>query len=161
MQTLKRTHALVLIALCAFMSTAATCQRAKTPEGTIALYGAKIGKTVGLAQEAIGAIGKTTQSEAVLNAASGALDAMGDVNQLGLELADRLDAIVTIRESTGTVDTASVDSALKLVDAIDAAIDLKVIPKLGDHPETAAALQAAREIGKLVLTIQFELGRLQ
>lgn len=158
---LRRTELAALVVLAALASTAASCPKAKTPEGTIALYGGRIAATVGAAQEAIGAVGKASTNQAVRNGAVAALQGLQVVNAKGLELADALDKIHQIRAAGGAVSEVSVQNALALLDAIDAAIDLEVIPKLGDHPETKAAIEAARAVGKLVLSIQFELGRLK
>lgn len=161
MQTIRRSSLAALVVLSAFLSTAATCQHARTPEGTLALYGGKIATTVGAAQEAIGAVGKASSHQAIRDGAVKALQGLQTVNVKGVELADALDKISAIRSAGGPVSELSVTSALNLINAIDAAIDLDVIPKLGDHPETKAAIEAARAIGKLILDIQFELGRLR
>jgi len=154
MQTLARRTipilALVLLTGCAI--------KGRTPEGLAADYGVRIAKTVGAAQEVVGAVGKASTVPQVRAGAVKALEGLQTVNTLGVQLADKLDAISQARAAGGETGTL-VQQAVSLIDQIDAAVTLGVLPQLGDLPETRAALDAARAITKLILEIQFHLGR--
>lgn len=152
---------LVAVAIAALLiSTAATCQQTqnRTPEGVIAEYGVKIARTVGVAQEAVGAVGKASQVPAVRQGALDALAGLELVNQKGLQLASVLGIINQARAAGQPVSPSTVAQALALVDAIDTDLLTAVVPKLGS-PEAKAALDAVRAIGKLILNIQLQLGK--
>ena len=154
MQTLARRTipilALVLLTGCAI--------KGRTPEGLAADYGVRIARIVGAAQEAVGVVGKASTVPQVREGAVKALEGLNTVNVLGVQLADKLEAINKARAAGGET-TGLVQQAIALIDQIDAAVALGVLPKIGDLPETRAALEAARAISKLILEIQFHLGR--
>lgn len=151
--------ALVVLATLSAQSCASVQHQNRTPEGLIAEYGIKIARTVGAAQEAVGALGKASTLQPVRDASLKALEGLQLVNQKGLQLADVLDAINKAR-AVGTVDGSLLTQAINLVDAIDTDLLTRVVPQLGS-PEAKAALDAVRAIGKLILTIQLELGKTQ
>lgn len=156
----RSTQRAVVVALALTLSVG--CATAgHTPEGLAADYGVRIAKVVGATQEAIGTVGKTSTNQAVRDGAVKALQALQQVNIKGSELASKLDLIRQARAAGQAPTASTMQGVLTVIDQIDAAVDLDVIPKLGDYPETKAALTAAREISKLILTIQFELGRMQ
>ena len=144
--------ALTLLSACAI--------NGRTPEGLAADYGVRVARTVGAAQEAVGAVGKASTVPAVKRGAVSALEGLQHVNTLGVQLADKLDAI-RIARGAGTDTTNAVEQAIGLINQIEAAISLNVIPKLGDLPETRAALEAAHAITSLILEIQLQLARQQ
>lgn len=146
-------------ALLALLLTTACATAGHTPEGLAADYGVRIARVVGATQEAIGAVGKASTNQAVRDGAVKALQALQQVNLKGVELATKLDLIRQARAAGAVPSAGAIQDVLAVIDQIDAAVALDVIPKLGDYPETKAALQAAREISKLILTIQFELGK--
>lgn len=157
MQTIRR----LSLPLCALVvMTGCALSNGKTPEGLAADYGVRIARTVFAAQEAVGAVGKASTVPAVKTGAVKALEGLERVNTLGLQLADRLETIRVARASGSPTGTL-VEQARTIIDQIDVAVALGVLPKIGDLPETRAALEAARAISKLILDIQFELGRLQ
>jgi hypothetical protein len=135
--------------------------KGRTPEGLVADYGVKIGQTVSAAQETVGAIGKASTNQKVRDGAVLALKGLDAVNTNGLKLADVLDKIIALRQANQPIDGTLFDQALALVDAIDNAIALDVIPHLGDSPEARAGLEAARAVSKLALSIQLQLGELK
>lgn len=158
---IRRKDLAAYVVMAALLSTAASCPQTqnRTPEGLIAEYGVKIAKTVGAAQEAVGAVGKASTLQPVREASLKALEGLQVVNQKGLQLADVLDAINKAR-AIGTVDGNLLTQALALVDGIDTELLTRVVPQLGS-PEARAALDAVRAIGKLILSIQLELGKAQ
>jgi hypothetical protein len=155
MQTTRR---LTIPILTILLLTGCALKNGRTPEGLAADYGVRIARTVGAAQEAIGSVGKTSTVPAVKTGAVAALQSLQHVNTLGVTLAGKLDAI-RIARGAGQEPSGLVSEAVALIDQIDAAVSLGVLPKIGDLPETKAALEAARAISKLILEIQFHLGR--
>lgn len=135
--------------------------KGKTPEGFVANYGVKIGRSVAAAQDAVGTVGKTSTNLEVKKGALAALKGLDKVNTAGIKLADTLDKIVTLRKAGSPVDGTLFDQAQAIIDDIDAALALDVIPHLGDSEEVRAALESARAVSKLVLSIQLQLGQWQ
>lgn len=157
---LTRWNTLPVLAVMCLLSTAASCPQTqnRTTEGVLADYGGRIAKTVGQAQEAVGAVGKASTVPAVKQAALDALAGLQLVNDKGTQLADTLDVIVKARAAGGPVDANTLARALALVDAIDTDLLKQVVPKLGS-PEAGAALDLVRAVSKLILNIQLELGK--
>jgi len=153
-----QTRARLTIPILALVVLTGCAIKGRTPEGLAADYGVRIAKTVGAAQEAVGAVGKASTVPAVRAGAVKALEGLNTVNVLGVQLADKLDAISQAR-GAGSETSGLVQQAVALIDQIDAAVALGVLPQIGDLPETRAALEAARAISKLILEIQFHLGR--
>jgi hypothetical protein len=153
-----QTRARLAIPIVALILLAGCAIKGRTPEGLAADYGVRIAKTVGAAQEAVGAVGKASSVPEVRSGAIKALESLNKVNVLGVQLADKLELISQARLAGGETGTL-VQQAVSLIDQIDAAVALGVLPQLGDRPETRAALDAARAISKLILEIQFHLGR--
>ena len=75
--------------------------------------------------------------------------------------ADELDKLIALRKAGQPVSGDALAQTQVYLDAIDAAIDLDVIPHLGDSPEVQAALKAARAVSKLALEIQLYVGQLK
>jgi hypothetical protein len=151
--------ALVVAAQIVTLNCASTPDR--TPEGVVADYGLKLTQSVEHVQEAVGEVGKSSTNQQVKEGAIAALQAIQKVNDLSETLADKLAVINQARTGGGDVADGPIDEVLALVDQIDAALDLEIIPKLGAYPETRAALDAARAVSKLLLAIQLEMGRVQ
>ncbi len=149
------------LAISAVLALTACAVKGRTLEGISADYSVQVGKAVAVAQEAVGTFGKASADPKVRNASVLALKGLDVVNVKGLELADLLDKIVALRRANQPIDDSLIAQALALVDALDSAIDLDVIPHLGDAPEARAALEAARAVSKLVLSFQFQLGQLK
>jgi hypothetical protein len=155
MQTTRR---LTIPILAALLVTGCALKSGRTPEGLAADYGVRIARTVGAAQEAVGAVGKASTNPTVKAGAVKALEGLNHVNVLGVQLAGKLDA-VRIARGAGQETSGLIAEAVALIDQIDAAVSLGVLPKIGDLPETQAALEAARAVSRLILEIQFQLGR--
>jgi len=133
----------------------------QTPEAITADYGTKIAKTVKAAQDAVHTVGTVSNSLVVKKGAVKALEGLDKVNDAGLKLADELDRIVALRKAGQPITGDALAQSQTYLDLIDAAIDLDVIPHLGDSEEVLAALKAARAVSKLALEIQLYLGQLK
>lgn len=150
---------MTIVAVLALLSTAASCPTHKTPEGLLAGYGVKIAQTVKAAQDAVGGVGTAPGvSVEVRKGSLEALKGLNVVNEKGVQLAGVLKAIHEARK-LGQESPQSVTQALELIANIDEEVLLRVIPQLGSSPEAQASLKAVQEISKLILNIQFELGR--
>jgi len=158
-------HLFAVFAVIAFLAlpSAGCAPKAgvKTPEGQTAAYGVKIAKTIKAAQKATHDVGTASESLVIKKGALAALQGLDKVNLVGLKLADELDKIVALRAAGQPVSGDALATIQSYLDAIDAAIDLDVIPHLGDHPEVTAALEAARAVSKLMLEIQLYVGQLK
>ena len=132
-----------------------------TPEATTAVYGKKISDTVRAAQTAVHGVGTASSNLAVKKGTLAALQGLDKVNVAGLALADLLDKIAAIRKLGQPVDGDLLSQAQVYIDQIDAALDLDVIPHLGDNPEVKAGLDAVRAVSKLALEIQLYIGQLK
>ena len=150
-----------VVTLLAALSTAGSCPKTtRTPEGFVADYGVKIGKTVKAAQDAVGAVGTAPDAATpVREGALAALKGLNVVNEKGIRLGQILDQMAAARKAGQVVVPTSIDEALRLLAEIDDEIILRIVPQLGANPVTAASLKAVSEISKLVLTVQFELGK--
>ena len=135
--------------------------KGRTPEAVTADYGTKIAKTVKAAQVAVHDVGSASDSLVVKKGALKALEGLDKVNTAGLALADELDKLIALRKAGQPVSGDALAQTQVYLDAIDAAIDLDVIPHLGDSPEVQAALKAARAVSKLALEIQLYVGQLK
>ena len=133
----------------------------KPIESTTAEYGKKISDTVRAAQTAVHGVGTASESLVVKKGALAALQGLDKVNLVGIDLADVLNKIAAVRAAGQPVTGDLLAQAQALIDKIDVAIDLDVIPHLGDNPEVKAGLDAVRAISKLALEIQLYLGQLK
>lgn len=133
----------------------------RTPEGLLAQYGGSIGKTVKVSQDAVGQIGTALGIPLpVRQGAVKALEGLDKVNDNGIKLAAALKRISAARAASQTPTPTDFQEALELVNNIDENLVFEVIPQL-NTPEARAALTSVREISKLILNIQLELGGLR
>ncbi len=87
-------------AIAAVIASAACAVKGRTLEGISADYSVQVGKSVAVAQEAVGTFGKASADPKVRNASVLALKGLDVVNVNGLELADLLDKIVALRRAS-------------------------------------------------------------
>jgi hypothetical protein len=149
-------HPVRRLALVVVLLSVGCASSPRKPAGQLAAYGLKIAHAVDGVQSSIGAIAQAPVVPALKEQAAKALEQIDKVNQQGTQLAPILraiDAATTPAEVTGDIAKARA-----LLDGM-APLVAQALGPLGDSPEFAEAVKAARALLTLIGTVQFELGQ--